>query len=172
MSVRQTLAIVEALLQDDALGLRPTVERLAASLPNAPTGDPGPLSADFTFFRGQLPGIRPANGGGNVMLRPTRWNTNTRIGADVREGTATIEIGFEYFGASPADNVDEVTLVATALAQCLDQLRDFSDAHRSEFGACIVDVVPGMDWSFGDFEGPSSYGFIARVAVQEFSVND
>lgn len=106
------------------------------------------------------------------MLRPVRWNTNERIGADVREGTATIEVGFEYFAASPEDNVDEVTLVATALAQCLDQLRDFSDAHQSQFGSCVVGLLPGMDWSFGDFEGPTSYGFICRVSVSELSQND
>lgn len=171
MSARQTLAIVEALLMDETVGLRARTESLAATLPNAPTGDPGPLSSDFTFYRGQLPGLRPANGGGNIMLRPMRWITNRRIGADVREGMSSIDIGFEYFGASPRDNVDEISLVSTALAQCLDGLRDFADAHITEFGAGIVDVA-GMDWTFGDYEGATAYGFICRLSVEEYSVTD
>lgn len=172
MSQRQTLAIVQALLEDESLGLRATVERLAATLPNAPTGDPGPLSADFAFYRGALPGVmRPATSA-NVMLRPVRWVTNPRLGGNVREGVASIDVGFEMTSASLGDRVDEVALVATALVQCLDGLRDYSDAHAATYGSVIVDVNPGIDFSFADFEGPNTYGFLARFSVQELSKHD
>jgi hypothetical protein len=177
MSQRQALAIVQALLEDETLGLRAKTEALASSLPNAPTGNPGPLSADFAFYRGALPGALRPTTRGNVMLRPVRWITNPRIGQDagsggVREGTAPIEIGFETFGASHEDNVDEATLVATALVQCLDGIREFADANKTRFGACVVGIAPGMDFSFGDFEGPASYGFLARITVEEESQDD
>jgi hypothetical protein len=171
MSQREVLATIEALLRDETQGLRATVESLATSLTDLAPADPGPYSSEFTFYRGQLPGTRPTNGGGNVMLRPTRWQPNSRYtGMVQREASASIEIGFECFGMSAADNVNEATLVATALAQVLDRIRDYSDAHK----ATVVDFVPDspMDFSFGDFEGPTSYGFIARFSIRELSVND
>lgn len=168
MSMRQVLDIVEALLQDETVGLRPLVERLAVSLPNAPTGDPGPISADFTYFRGHLPGLRPTNGGGNIMLRPQSGDAKNRLLEGAREGVSRIEVGYETFG-SPEDNVNQATLVLTALRQCLDGLREFADANVARFGPSVVDVDETMEYNFGDFDGPTVYGFLARFPITEWS---
>jgi hypothetical protein len=92
----------------------------------------------------------------------------------IREGTAPILIGFETFSASHEDNIDEATLVATALVQCLvDQLADYSAAHETVYGKCVVGVPEnGVDVSFGDFEGPTSFGFLARISITEYSSDD
>jgi hypothetical protein len=173
MSQRQTLAIIEALLRDEAVGLRARVESLSTTLPNAPTGNPGPLSADFEFWRGALPGVIRPSTRGNVMLRPVRWVTNTRIGNDVREGTAQVEIGFETTSASHEDNVNEAMLVADALARCLDGLYDYAEANKTTYGLVIVGIPErGIDISLGDFEGVVTYGFLARITIQEYSLTD
>lgn len=169
MSMRQVLDIVDALLKDESVGLRATTERLAVSLPNVSPGNPEPVSGDFAFYRGKLPGIRPTNHRGNVMLRPARGNANNRLGGNVREGAQVIDIGFETFGASDDDQVDEATLVLGALRQCLDGLREFSDANLARFGTSIIDVDEAMDYRFGDFDGPTSYGFLATISIQEIS---
>src|SRR4051812_6231614 len=118
MSQREVLRLVDLLLKDDSVGLSATVQSLAATLPNMALGNPGPLSADFTFYRGKLPGMRPASGG-NVMLAPVRWLPNPQYVPSnlVREAAVSFTIGFECFAASPDDNVDQATLVATAVAQ-------------------------------------------------------
>lgn len=172
MSQRQVLSIVDAMLKDDTYGLAAKIDALALALPGAPLGQPGPLSSQLTFYKGKLPGIRPTNGGGNVMIRPARWVTNTRIADTLREGSAPIEVGYETFSASDNDNVDQATLVATALVQCFDSLVEYGYVHRKDFGDCIKNVAEGIDFSFGDFEGPTSYGFICRATIQEVSSDD
>lgn len=173
MSQRQVMAIVLAMLQDDEAGLRTRVDQLAASLPNAPTGNPGPLSEDFAFYRGALPGAIRDGTRGNILVTPARWVTNPRYAdSDMREGTVQLEIGYETGSASHEDNVDQALLVATALAQCMDSLRPFNDAHRNEFGDCVKDVAEGADFSFGDFEGGTTYGFVSRWTILEGSYDD
>lgn len=170
MSQREVLALMDTYLKDETVGLSATVERLA-SLPNLSLGKPGPLSSGFNFYRGKLPGMRPAGGGGgNVMLRPVRWlpEVSDVVSNLLRVGMAAFEIGFETFTASPDDAVDEATLVATALAQMMDGLRAYSDAQQGTVEA----VQSPMDFSFGDFEGPTSYGFLARITITELSSHD
>jgi hypothetical protein len=168
MSQRQVKAIVLAMLQDDDVGLRAMTERCATELPNAPQGNPGPFSAQFVFYRSALPGAMRPMTAGNVLVSSARWITNPRYAdTELREGAAQILIGYEYASASHEDNVDQVDLVATALVRCMDGLRAYADAHLVAYGASVVDVAAGSDFSFGDFEGATTFGFLSRWQIME-----
>jgi hypothetical protein len=172
MSARQVMDITEALFMDETVGLAATMQRLAASLPNAPTGNPDPPSADFQFMRSPPDGTLKQATRGNVAIIADEWETNPRIGNDWREGMVTMLIDFESTSASLADAHNQAALVATAMAQCfIDSIREFSDvpANRVRFGACVVGVEPKVRIQFRYFEGPMTYGFRMRVTVQELS---
>lgn len=170
MSMRQVLDLVEALLADETVGLRPTVERLAVSLPNAPQGAPGPLSVDFNFMRAPLDGELKPTTRGNVSITPDRWITNPQLMSGAREGTASVFIDFESSSASRDDLVDEATLVATATAQCLvDGLRLYSEVRQTQYGMTVADVAPGVDVAFRYWDGPMTYGFRMIVTIEEYA---
>jgi hypothetical protein len=82
-----------------------------------------------------------------------------------RDAFVDIEIGYEYFGGVLTQIQNNVAIVATALAQVLDQLRAYSDAHAGT----IIEVDNSVRYDFGQFAGPTSHGFIATITVQERS---
>ena len=158
MSQKQVLATVEALLQDGARGLTAKATALAA-------GD-GTIQTNFRFVRWALAGTMQPATAPNVMVRPGAWRPQTRNDANPhRDAFAAIEIGYEFFGADPDAIQANVALVATALAQVLDELVDYAD----DTGGTIANIEEPIEFLFGQFTGPTSHGFLARVTVFERS---
>lgn len=159
MSVLQVLATVNGLLADDALGLAERVSALAA-------GDTPRIRADFTFVPWALESPLKDTRSPNVMTRPRNWRPEVKKGDTAhRDAWVDLEIGYEYFGGVLADIQDNVAIVATALAQVLDSLRAYSDAHAGT----VFEVEDSVRYDFGQFAGPTSHGFIATITVQERS---
>lgn len=158
MSQDQVLATARALFEDPALGLRAKVIALAA-------GNPAILT-DFAFVRWALAGTMQAATKVNVMIRPGAWRPNPKNeGRPQRDATASIEIGLELFAADPDVIQNNVALMATAVAQVLDELVPYSHAT----GGTILDLEDPIEFLFGQFAGPTSHGFLARVTVFERS---
>lgn len=164
MSQRDVLATTDALLRDPAAGLTAKVDALVV-LETDSLGDIG-IRSDFNFVKWALRGVANPSQSPNVMLRPRRWSPDQKLpGKPQRDARGEIEIGFETFGTDPAEIQENVTMVATGLAQCIDGLRDYSDAH----GGTVLDVEDPLVFEFGEFAGPASAGFLARVRVLERS---
>lgn len=158
MSVPQVLATVNGLLADGALGLSARVTALAA-------GD-STIQAVFSYVPWALEGPLKDTRTPNVMLRPRNWRPDVKAGdTGHRDAYVDIEIGYEYFGGVLTQIQNNVAIVATALAQVLDQLRAYSDAHAGT----ILEVDNSVRYDFGQFAGPTSHGFIATITVQERS---
>lgn len=158
MSQKQVLATVDGLLKDAVRGLTAKATALAA-------GDPTILT-DFNFVRWALGGTMQPATKPNVMSRPGSWTPQTRNDANPhRDAFAAIEIGYEFFGADPDAIQANVALVATALAQVIDELVQYS----VDTGGTVVDVQEPIEFLFGQFAGPTSHGFLARVTVFERS---
>lgn len=157
MSQQQILATVQALLEDATEGLAARTTALAA-------GD-ARIRSDFHFVPWQLSDRPHPTQQPNVMLRPRQWQPGLRRLTTIRDAQVAIEIGYEYFGTDAQAIQDNVTLVATALAQVLDGLRDYSDAH----GGTVIDVLDPLTFAFGQFSGPTSNGFLCTVTLEERS---
>jgi hypothetical protein len=161
MSEHQVLATIDALLKDAGVGLKAKVDALVILLGPATT-----IRSDFNFVKWALRGRANPSQAPNVMLAPRRWTPDQKLpNKPQRDAWCEIEIGLETFGTDPAQIQDEVTIWATALAQCIDGLRAFSDAN----GGTVVDVDDPLSFQFGEFTGPASSGFLARVTVLERS---
>jgi hypothetical protein len=159
VSQREILTTVNALLVDAAVGLRAKTEALAAESERV-------IAVDYRFVKWALAGKMQTSTQPNVMTRPVRWQPDAKNeGRPHRDATAQLEIGYEYFGADPEDIQENVTIAATALAQVLDELAGYSLANAGT----VYDVVDPIDFQFGQFSGPVSNGFIARVTVLERS---
>jgi hypothetical protein len=160
MSQQQVLATLEACLQDVVDGLAAKVTALAAVVAT----DPATIRVDFNFVKWKLAGAMQPARTPNVMLRPGRWSVGLKQ-ANHRDGVTNVEVGAEWFDADPSVLQDNIVITATALAQVLDGLRDYSDAH----GGSIVDVIDPIEFLFGEFSGPASSGFTAAIQIQERS---
>jgi hypothetical protein len=159
VSQRQVLVTVLALLQDNGVGLKAKTDALAGQSSST-------IRSDFTFTKWALRGPLNPAAAPNVMLRPRLWRPEQKLAAyPDRTSTCLIEIGYEYFGTDADEIQENLTIVATALAQSLDGLRDFSDAHAGS----IVDVNDPLEFQFGEFAGPTSAGFLARATILERS---
>lgn len=158
MSQLEILATFDALLTDATRGLQAKAAALAA-------GDTEIMST-FELVPWALAGtMRPATQV-NVMLRPGSWRADAKnIARPERDAVAQVEIGVELFAADPVVIQKNVTLIATALAQVVDDIVDYA----RETGGTIYDVDDPMEFLFGQFTGPTSHGFLARVTVLERS---
>lgn len=166
MSVFDVLRTVRDCLADDVVGLSAAVKALAG------TGEIGAdkIRTEFVFVAWKLsgaPNTTRATTTPNVMLRPMKWDPTLKR-AQLRDALVRIEIGIEWFDADAQVIQDNVSLGATALARVMDGLRDYSDAH----GGTVIDVLDPMEFFFGDFEGPASSGFLARIQIQERSTHE
>lgn len=158
MSVPQLLTALNGVLADPVLGLTARTTALAA-------GDPR-IQTAFTYAAWALDGGMRIATRPNVMVRPRLWMpATTRADGGHRDARGRFEIGYEFFGAVLADIQDNVAIVATALAQVLDSLREYSDLH----GGTVIEIEDGTQFDFGQFTGPTSHGFIATVTIIERS---
>ncbi len=129
-------------------------------------GDVPRIQTVFGYVPWALEGPLKDTRAPNIMTRPRNWRPEVKKGDTAhRDAWVDIEIGYEYFGGVLADIQDNVAIVATALAQVLDQLRAYSDAHAGT----IIEVDDSVRYDFGQFAGPTSHGFIATITVQERS---
>lgn len=161
MSARQVLALVDELLKDQAEGFEVTLAALIAADPPAL-----PLRAETDVSR-----LRPAS----TVMRPTttprisahlRAATATTIQPLQRDGKVTIDLHYETFEADEEVLEMQVAYAASAAAKVmLDHLREYSDAH----GGTVVEVDDEIGFTFGQFDGPVSAGFIASVKITERS---
>jgi hypothetical protein len=167
MSRREVLNTVNALLRDDALGLRSMTELLAARS-DAPLGNPGPFSADFDFVEWSNKTVIRPTSTGNVMVKPGRFAAQSKYDtAPDREGRVQILIGYETYGASIEDVHNQQELVIAATLLVLDQLRAYSDTHSGT----IIDFVDAITFDPDD-DGATWGGFICDFSVNERSTND
>jgi hypothetical protein len=158
VSMDEILTTADELLKDDALGLSARVLDLAA-------GDAS-VRADFAFGKWALAGTMNDTRSPNLMLRPGTWSaTAKRSDLGHRDARGQIVLGYEFFGADPLAIQRNVALLATAIAQVIDQLVDYSVAT----GGTIYEVEDPIDFAFGQFAGPTSNGLIATITVLERS---
>jgi hypothetical protein len=160
MSIQQLLATTQACLADDGVGLAVRVDALAstAAIP------PEKIRTDFAFVAWKLAGTLQSSRTPNIMLRPVRWSPVVKQ-QNHRDAPALVEIAGEWFDADPIVLQENIALAAAALAQTLDGLRDYSDAHQGT----VIDVLDPMDFRFGDFPGGASAGFTATIQILERS---
>jgi hypothetical protein len=169
MSQRQVLTVLDALLQDAEQGLGITVDRLSSAM-----GAGATLRSDFNFGTWALPGIAQPTTRGNVVLRPIAWRPMPLYADRIRDAECDIEISFETFAAEPNDITNEVLLVSLALTKVLDQLREYSDKMVASYGT-VIDLTgdpPRYAFSYGEFAGPTSNGFVCRFSLNERSTSD
>jgi ribosomal protein L18E len=162
MSMREVLATVDAALQDVTDGISVRMADLAAN--------DATLRSDFNFIKWAMAGTLNPASTPNWMLRPRRWRPETKVSRIVgdtskRDAVVVVEIGYEFFGAELQVIQDNVAVAATALAQLLDGLREYSEAN----GGTILMVQDPIEFEFGQFAGPVSHGFIATVTIIERS---
>lgn len=120
------------------------------------------IRTNLNFVKWKLAGRPQPASGANVMLRPLTWDVE-QIRGNLRDSDVRIQIAYETFDADPDAIQDNITLAMTALVQCLDRLRDWSDAHDGT----VVDITEPIAFAIGEFDGPTSSGFIATVTIRE-----
>lgn len=158
MSMQQLLDTVSGALQDDDVGMAVKLTALA-------DGD-ACVRSDLTFARWALTGSLNDARGPNMAVRPIAWSPDTKVSDQGhRDAAAQIEVSYEYFGSDLDTIQRNVALAATALAQVVDELRAYSDAHDGT----IIEVVDPMGFTFGDYAGPTSHGFKATITLTERS---
>jgi hypothetical protein len=167
MSRREVLNTVNALLRDDALGLRAMTEAVAGHA-DAPLGQPGPFSSDFNFVPWSNDRVIQPTSRGNVMVKPGRFAAKSKYTtAPDREARVQIFIGYECYGASIEDVHNQQELVIGATLLVLDQLRYYSDANRGTIADFEGDIVFDPD-----DDGATWGGFVCDFTVNERSLND
>lgn len=158
MSMQEVLDVVEGALQDPIVGLAAAVDVIA-------NGD-GRIRVDFVHGKWALAGALSDTRSPNVMVRPRRWLPEAkRADTGHRNADVQLDIGYEYFGNDPLAIQDNVAAVATALAQVIDELREYSDTR----GGTIIETVDPILFDFGQFQGPTSNGFLATITLIERS---
>jgi hypothetical protein len=161
MSARQVRLTTQALLKDPAQGLSQAVAALAAA--EGATG----LSYDFNFVRASLSGKMLPSGKPNIAVRARGWRPDQKLRSPQRDSTVTLEIMAEFTGADPAQIEDQVEITAIAVAQVLDSLRAYSDAH----GGTVLDVQDPISFDIGQFGGPTTTdGFVCSANILERSL--
>lgn len=160
MSQTQVLATLLACLEDSAVGLVAQARKLA---PFTPIGA-GSIRMDVRFVAWKLSGVMQSSTTPNVMLRPGRWSANLKQG-NSRDASVLVEVGMEFFDADADVLQANITIYATALAASLDALRDYSDIN----GGTVIDIIDPIDVVFGQFDGPTSSGFLATIQLEERS---
>lgn len=159
MSQSEVIATTRALLEDATLGFKAKLAALAA-------GNPIAVSSEMRFVKWALAGTMQQATMANVMLRPGTWRPDAKNdGRPHRDAFASIEVGFETFAADPDVIQETAILAATALAQVLDGLVDYAQLN----GGTIADIEDPIQFEFGQFVGPTSNGFLARVTLFERS---
>lgn len=163
MSMRATIATVRAKLQDAATGLKAKTDALIAAEGLAAAG----IRTDFQFVAWVVPGRMLKASAPNIMVRPRRWVADQKLqGQTWRDGQLPIDIAYELFGGDADLKQNSVMIVGTALAQCMDELRDFSDAQVPK--GPVVDLIGPLDFQIGDFGSrATSSGFIATATLLE-----
>jgi hypothetical protein len=120
------------------------------------------IRTNLNFVKWKLAGRPQPASGANVMIRPRSWNAELKQGG-TRDGKVAIDIAYETFDADPDAIQENIVLAMAALVKCLDGLRDWSDAHEGT----VIDVLGDVQFSIGEFDGPTSSGFIATVTIEE-----
>lgn len=169
MSVIDVMATMRDCLADPAVGLAARVADLAPTVETSPQH----IRTDFNFVKWKLSGrpnspappqptTRP-----NVMLRPVRWSPELKR-ATHRDAPTLVQVGMEWFDADTDVLQDNITIGAVALARVMDGLRDYSDTHDGT----VIDVKDPIEFTFGEFDGPASSGFLATIEIEERSTHE
>lgn len=163
MSMRAAIATVRAKLEDPATGLKAKAEALVIAEGLAAAG----IRTDFQFVAWVVPGRMLKASAPNIMVRPRRWVADQKLaGQTWRNGQLPIDVAYELFGGDADLKQNSVMIVGTALAQCMDELRDFNDAQVPT--GPILDLMGSLDFQIGDFGSrATSSGFIATVTLLE-----
>jgi hypothetical protein len=118
---------------------------------------------DLNFVKWKLAGRPQRADTANVMIRPRSWDVDPKGNSNLRDAAVRLEIAYETFDADPAAIQDNIVLAMGALVLCLDLLRVWSDAHDGT----VIDIVEPIGFTIGEFDGPTSSGFIATVTIRE-----
>jgi hypothetical protein len=164
MSTTQVIVTLLAALQDPVTGLRPRAQALAeAQVLTA-------VRFDYTFGKWANEGALQPAGPHVVTVAPRRWVVNQQItGRTDRDAQGTYAIVFECFATDPAEIQDTLTVHATAVAQVLDRLREYSDAT----GGTVIDIEDPMEFVLGEFPNDGGVaracGFRCTITLTERS---
>lgn len=159
MSQTQVLATTKALLEHVALGFKAKIVALSA-------GDPDILT-DVQVVSWSLEGIMQPATKVNVMLRPGDWRFNPKNeGRPHRDAFSEVEIDVELFHSDPAILEKNLPLLATAMAQTIDGIVDYSMANAGT----IADLEDPVTIVFGSFRPSRTMNsFTCRATVFERS---
>jgi hypothetical protein len=160
VSARQVRQTVRALLEDSALGLKPSVIDLATS-----EGVSG-VSSDFHYVRGHLTGKMQPTGQPNISVDARTWRPEQKVVKPQRDSRVVVQIQGEFSSADPDQLEDQRDLTVIALVKCLDGLREYSDAHAGT----VLDVEDPYNIDIGVFGGPiTTEGVSCNFTVLERS---
>lgn len=168
MSARKVLTTVRAALEAPGTGLAARAAALALAEGLTSGAAPNRIRTDFAFVRWILTGQMQTATQPNVSVVPRGWGTELMLPNEThRDGDVPLQISYESFHSDPAEIEDNVTIVAAALAQVLDRLREFSDANA---GTVLQVRVPVL-FTFGPFAAHvgsvASSGFVCALTVHE-----
>lgn len=155
MSVITVLATIDALLQDPTAGLAAKIQTLSSAA--------SPPTLNFVHWKNAR-AMQPGTAS-NVTLQPVMWQPELKRFANLRDAVAQLSVSFESFQSDPEVLEADITTAAVALAQVLDGVRVYSDAH----GGTIIDLVDPIGYAFGQFPGGTSAGFTATFSLEEQS---
>jgi hypothetical protein len=160
VSAREVLQTVDGLLADPAMGFVVTLAALIATDPPSV-----PIVSDTAISRRRPDG---------QLVNTTRPNLSVNLaGAEStlvqpgqKDGRVQLRARYECFHADEETLELQLAYAAAAFSKMITEyVREYSDAH----GGTIVEVADTIGFSFGEFDGPVSAGFIATFTVIERS---
>lgn len=161
MSARQVLETCDGLLADNALGFVATLAALIVADPPI-AGVRSATSISRRRPQGQLkPTSEPQL---SINLRASA--TSAVQPPQQRDGRVELNTRYECVIADEEILEQQVAYAAAALSKMfVENLRAYSDAH----GGTVVEIEDPLSFTFGEFEGPVSAGFVASITILERS---
>jgi hypothetical protein len=164
VSARQVLTLADALMRDNAKGFVATLAALLLADP--PAGGVQLRSAtDISRMTAAPSMAKAAQPRLALTLRGAAANGAPQPGLQ-RDGRVTLDARYETFEADAERRELQIAYAAAAFSRVIaENLRDYSDAHNGT----VVEVNDPLSFTFGEFEGPASSGFIASISITERS---
>jgi hypothetical protein len=163
MSQSSLMALLDAFLADDVVGLAATVEKFAPLSPRAMAIGLEKIRTDFRLIPYVASGVQQPTAYPSVITQTVEYRPKAR-NANRRDAYLTVRITIEYSDAEDAVLLANRDVCADALGTMLtDYLVDYSAAH----GGTVVEVLDPVSILEGDFQGATTSGLVATAQIQE-----
>jgi hypothetical protein len=163
MSQSSLMALIDAFLADDIVGLAATVEKFGPLSPRAMALGLEQVRTDFRFIDYRALGAMQPTTAPSVIVETVDYRPRGRV-ANERDALLTTRITIEYTAGEEAALLANRDVCADALGAMLcDYLRDYSDAH----GGSVVEVIGEVAIQQGQFQGAVTSGLVAVAQILE-----